>query len=827
MDKESYGNLTFVKLKAPPKVLKKYCEIMKFRMPIRETSKFAVKMSTPSIKGFSLFDEIVGLLKKVGNFLTRGDLDDTSNKFEYKSTYSRNKEYLFNEDDPDFFSYTIRILIVHHILNSQTLNCDDGSEDEPVSLENLLKDGVYKAAYPLHDGDCKDDASTRANLLRNWANMKNFYRKQPIDVVQEYLGTKIAFYFAWLGFYTRLLLPPAFVGSLVMIYGLLTLPDDEVSRDTCNASNITMCPTCDYNCDYYELSDNCLYSKIVHIFDNNLNVIFALLMAVWASTFLEMWKRYDAVLNYRWSLNRFSEEEEPSRPEFLAKVVQYDSYKKNIVTGKKDPAVPFWRVRFPVALLSYTTTLFFIMLVVIAVISVLVYRMWITTAISKSTDEMSILKTYGSAIIVFTGPALNLITIMILDKVYASVAAYLTELELHRTRTEHETALHMKIYMFEFVNYYSSIMYIAFFKGKFTGYPEHYWKLFGSRQEECNYGGCMLELSVQLAFIMIGKQIFGAIYQPIAAFLKHIYKVYVSKKEAADNQSSERELLNLTGDASQKRWIEDYKLADWETVGLFPEYLKIVVQFGFITLFVPAFPIAPLFALISNILEIRFDALKIVTFYRKPIPYRVPGIGIWFNVLQFLGSFAVLTNAIVIAFSSSFVPRLVYMLNNNWSDDNFLMNTLSQMNVNDMENASKPFNSTYSNVTLCMYKDMRQPASSPDKYTPTSLYWQVFLARLIFIVLFQNITYAIKSLIDYWVPDEPEEILQLIKRENYLTTQLIIQRETELVANSNGINGNGRGSVSSVENSPHFSRVSTLRKSFEEGIDKMVSSKNT
>ena len=36
IDRERYGHLICIKLKAPPNVLKKYCEIMKFRMPIRE-----------------------------------------------------------------------------------------------------------------------------------------------------------------------------------------------------------------------------------------------------------------------------------------------------------------------------------------------------------------------------------------------------------------------------------------------------------------------------------------------------------------------------------------------------------------------------------------------------------------------------------------------------------------------------------------------------------------------------------------------------------------------------------------------------------------------
>ena len=37
------------------------------------------------------------------------------------------------------------------------------------------------------------------------------------------------------------------------------------------------------------------------------------------------------------------------------------------------------------------------------------------------------------------------------------------------------------------------------------------------------------------------------------------------------------------------------------------------MQFGFITSFVAAFPLAPLFALLNNWVEIRLDAQKLVT----------------------------------------------------------------------------------------------------------------------------------------------------------------------------------------------------------------------
>ena len=53
---------------------------------------------------------------------------------------------------------------------------------------------------------------------------------------------------------------------------------------------------------------------------------------------------------------------------------------------------------------------------------------------------------------------------MVLSRVYAWVALRLTMLENQRTDEDYENSYTLKMYCFQFVNYYSSIFYIAFFK---------------------------------------------------------------------------------------------------------------------------------------------------------------------------------------------------------------------------------------------------------------------------------------------------------------------------------------------------------------------------
>ena len=63
---------------------------------------------------------------------------------------------------------------------------------------------------------------------------------------------------------------------------------------------------------------------------------------------------------------------------------------------------------------------------------------------------------------------------------------WLTDFECLRTQSEYDNSVNIKLFSLQFVNYYSSIIYIAFFKGRLVGRPGAYNMAFGARQEEVN-----------------------------------------------------------------------------------------------------------------------------------------------------------------------------------------------------------------------------------------------------------------------------------------------------------------------------------------------------
>lgn len=133
------------------------------------------------------------------------------------------------------------------------------------------------------------------------------------------------------------------------------------------------------------------------------------------------------------------------------------------------------------------------MLALGAVFGVVVYRMSRVTSHVLFTEKSN---TYRTLLMPFTAGLINLVCIVSLNFVYARLAVWLTDKEFQRTQMEYDDSLTLKIYMFQFVNYYSSIFYIAFIKGKFVGYPAKYNRLFGYRQEEVSYQNIYRYLSI-------------------------------------------------------------------------------------------------------------------------------------------------------------------------------------------------------------------------------------------------------------------------------------------------------------------------------------------
>nr|XP_022287595.1 anoctamin-4-like isoform X1 [Crassostrea virginica] len=772
-DKETSknGKTYFTKVHVPWKTLTRYAELLNVNMPLAEND-----MHTEFADYFeSCWNKIPSPFE-----LDEDVLPEETDYFTAPFNRSRIDQFIIKDKDT-FFTNAQRSKICYEILSRAHFTDDDEEDDrhnKKFGIRKLLDNQTYNAAYPLHDGRYHSEHSLltvgkdndRHLLYELWARPGAWFKYQPLDQIRNYFGEKIGIYFTWLGFYTTMLIPAATLGVIVFIYGLATILDDIPSSEICDnptIGNYTMCPMCDKRCTYWRLSISCAYSRATYLFDNNATVFFSVFMALWATFFHEFWKRKQAEIDYEWDVADFEEGEETVRPEYEATV---NRRRTNPVTRKEEPFVPLFSkcIRY---FTSFSVLLLFLALVIAAVFSVILYRIVMSAFLYGSPDNF--IKSRATFISSISAACINLVIIMVLNMLYQKIAYFLTELEQHRTLTEWEDAFTFKMFLFQFVNFYSSIFYIAFFKGKFVGRPGGFNRsLLDTRQEECDPSGCLIELCIQLGIVMVGKQIINNITEILIPKLMVWFRSRQSLKEKSDEKV-------------YSRWEQDYNLASMPALGLFGEYLEMVIQFGFVTIFVAAFPLAPLFALLNNIIEIRVDAYKFATQWKRPLAERAQDIGIWYGILRGISAIAVISNAAIIAFTSEFIPKLVYKYGyspdqtlsgyTNFSLSNFQVQYLEPESVPDKMNIE-----IFGNVTQCRYRGyFAEDPMNPGRYNYTMAFWHILAAKLAFVVIFENLVVFCTWLVMYLIPDMPYEVKLQMLRENFLAKEALFNAEAK------------------------------------------------
>ncbi|XP_031603946.1 anoctamin-5 [Oreochromis aureus] len=768
------GKTYFVKIHAPWEVLATYADVLKIKVPFKvndipDNSEIPMNwLSTP----FRLPEHI---MNPEPDYFT--------------APFNKSKsDFFLIEDKETFFPPSTRNRIVYYILARCPYFKDECGDRDKKGIKRLLNNGTYTAAFPLHDSrywtKSKDPncESERFNLYKYWAKFFCFFKEQPLNLVRKYYGEKIGIYFAWLGFYTEMLFFAAVVGTICFVYGFLTYDDNEWSKEICSeeiGGNIVMCPLCDQKCTYWRLNITCNSSWQSHLFDNVATVFFAIFMGIWVTLFLEFWKRRQARLEYEWDLVDFEEEQQQLqlRPEYETKCT---NRKLNRITQEMEPYLPITSKCARICL-SGATVLLWISLIIACIIGVIAYRLAVYASFASimknnTATNLDVVAPYVTPQLAtsVTASCINFVIIMILNLLYERVAIKITDMEIPKTHLEYENKLTVKMFLFQFVNYYSSCFYVAFFKGKFVGYPGNYTYMFGSsklRNEECEPGGCLIELTTQLVIVMTGKQVWGNIQEALVPWLMNWWG---SRKARSHPESL------------YSRWEQDYDLQGFGQLGLFYEYLEMVIQFGFITLFVASFPLAPLLALINNIIEVRVDAWKLTTQFRRPVAAKAHSIGAWEEILGGMAVLSVVTNAFIVAFTSDMIPRLVYMYAYRTHDElnmkGYINNSLSVFNISQFTLEERPeeypswFNSS---ITTCRYRDYRYPPDDKKRYEHNMQFWHILAAKLAFIIIMEHVVFMVKFFVAWMIPDVPSDVRARVKRERYLVQEYLHNYEVE------------------------------------------------
>eukprot|EP01043_Picozoa_sp_COSAG02_P010530 COSAG02_NODE_371_length_23642_cov_21.655227_13_plen_433_part_00 len=240
------------------------------------------------------------------------------------------------------------------------------------------------------------------------------------------------------------------------------------------------------------------------------------------------------------------------------------------------------------------------------------------------------------------------------------------------------------------MNNYFVLFYIAYMRQVDLSFIN---RDLGEIDAECKGGTCMPELSVQVGVVFTTKMLIAQILEVFKPWLVarkatvvHILQLSklkkqlqqtaaeaaqfilpedveemleidpaaLKRKEALDQKAAALELrlthakdAALHGSAAEN---ESY-LVDYENT--FDDFNEMAIQYGYLALFSPAYPLAPLLALLNNIVEIRVDAKKLCSSMRRPKWESAEDIGSWMTVLSAIGFAAVIVNSTMVAFVGS------------------------------------------------------------------------------------------------------------------------------------------------------------------------------
>lgn len=263
-----------------------------------------------------------------------------------------------------------------------------------------------------------------------------------------------------------------------------------------------------------------------------------------------------------------------------------------------------------------------------------------------------------------------------MSAVLVTIATRLNDYENYETQHAYDMALTQKIFVINFITSYLPVFLTAFVYVPFASRIVPYLDVFGltvrpfvSKENVTSRSDFTINparLKKQVIYFTVTAQIVNFGMETIVPFLKqHFFRKYKAYSEeraakvdsskdsgkqtpAFDDPAEEVEFLTRVRNAAE---LSEYDVTD--------DLREMCIQFGYLALFSPTWPLVPVSFLVNNWVELRSDLFKICVECRRPSPQRSDTIGHWLDSLGFLSWVGSITSA-----------ALVHMFSNGHSNPN-------------------------------------------------------------------------------------------------------------------------------------------------------------
>ena len=345
---------------------------------------------------------------------------------------------------------------------------------------------------------------------------------------------------------------------------------------------------------------------------------YALSVCIWSHFMIKFWNRRASELALKWNTIDFASEkyliQSDVRPEFRGII------RKSPITNKFERYYPSWK-RYPKFIVGFILSFILLCLVFFMMICSLNLQGYIHSYNSiiyieyfDSLSKSGALFDKNSIIMWIIPTLIHCSFVFFLNSQYSKVAMNLTKWENWKFESDFENSLILKRFLFEFLDAFLPLFYICFYEMK------------------------MEILTDELFSLFLCDEIRRITTESVIPLLIHLWSLKQIENEEIHHKG---EGHNVLVESRLDKYI------------LFDDYLEMITQFGYITLFASCYPLAAFFCLISNIFEIWSDSFKLCFLSQRPIVERAYNIhSTWIIILKFMAWFSILTNAYIFAFSS-------------------------------------------------------------------------------------------------------------------------------------------------------------------------------
>lgn len=489
------------------------------------------------------------------------------------------------------------------ILEAEKLRCIHTLITAPKSeggAEITPKIGDWKnveSIFPLHDHGKNKEWLNRFSKTTTLS-------QEDLDELRVKFGTKVGFYFAFLQDYFKFLMLPALFGfSCWILFG-------------------------------------------------HFSVVYAVANCLWCVGFVEYYKRRESDLGIRWGVKGVSAVL-TTRKEF-----QHETTLKDPITGE---TVRFFSAKK--RLLRQLYQIPFALLASLALGTLIATCFGIEIFISEVYDGPL------KSVLVFIPTGLLTLLVPTITTALTNVATRLTEYENYETQDSHDVAMTQKIFVLNFITSYLPILLTAFVYVPFGSIIVPHLDVFSltvkpfatdDKQMQTPSSGSFeinpSRLRKQVIYFTVTAQIVNFGLETVLPWVKR--KGMNKYKEMQDERAAKKGGAVPAAGANDlpeeadflHRVREEAELDDYDVT---TDLREMAIQFGYLALFSPVWPLVPLSFLINNWVELRSDLFKICIECKRPVPHRADSIGPWLDSIAFLTWLGSITSA-----------ALVYMFSN-------------------------------------------------------------------------------------------------------------------------------------------------------------------